>query len=315
MSEFVATIGAFDGVHQGHRALVAATLADARRRGMRAVGFTFSEDPAHVLAPESAPPDLLGCADRARLLRSLGLDEVVVIPFDAQMAACPYPRFVDEQLGACGTLRALHVGADFRAGARGAGTPQALAELGAERGFDVTVEPYATCAGERVSATRIRALVADGSVARAAELLGRPHYVRGRVEHGRGQGTAFGFPTANVSVDGRLCLPAEGVYEGFVHVGDTAYPAAINVGEPRSLEFAGERGAAFLEAFLLGFAGDLYGAEVAVSFTRWLRAPRVFTSLAELESTVLANIEQVRVRLGAEGRALAPGDALDSADL
>ena len=100
-----------------------------------------------------------------------------------------------------------------------------------------------------------------------------------------------------------------------MHVGDTAYPAAINVGEPRSLEFAGERGAAFLEAFLLGFAGDLYGAEVAVSFTRWLRAPRVFTSLAELESTVLANIEQVRVRLGAEGRALAPGDALDSADL
>ena len=308
MSDFVATIGDYDGVHLGHRALVAATVADARERGVRSVGFTFSVDPAHVLAPERAPRDLLDCEDRVRLLRTLGLDEVGVIPFDARMAACPYQDFVDEQLGAFGTLRCLHVGEDFRAGAGGAGTPQALAELGAARGFALRVEPYEQFGGERVSSTRIRALVECGALSEAAELLGRPHFVRGRVEHGRGEGTAFGFPTANVSVDARLCLPAEGVYEGFVHLGDDAYPAAINVGKPRSLQFAGERGASFLEAFLLGFTGDLYGRAVAVSFTRWLRGPKVFSSLDELERTVLANIDQVRARWGEGRRSLRPGE-------
>jgi riboflavin kinase/FMN adenylyltransferase len=171
--------------------------------------------------------------------------------------------------------------------------------MGRELGFSVVTHDLLQEEGEVVSSTRIRGLLRAGRVEAAARLLGRCHVVRGHVQHGRGEGTGMGFPTANVACDGRDCMPGEGVYGGWVVVGDAAWPAAINVGAPVSFD-ARER-LSFLEANLMGFEGDLYGCDVAVVFAAWLRGARRFESVEELERVVGGNIAWVREHLG-EGR-------------
>ena len=297
----VCAIGAFDGVHLGHRALIERALAEADARGDELAVVTFSPDPSVVLTPGSPQRLLLGDGDRMRALESIeGVDRVVALDFTAELAALPYERFVRETLGALMDLDVIVVGTDFSLGAGGAGTVDALAELGRADGFEVVGMDLLDEGGSPVTATRIRAMLGEGRVEHAAGLLGRCHFVRGVVEHGRGEGTSFGFPTANVRVFDGLCLPAEGVYAGYVACGGTAWPAAINVGKPRSFS-PGEEGAQFLEATLLGFDGDLYGAEVSVVFVRWLREPRLFSSLDELERVVLGNVSWVRATLGERG--------------
>ena len=271
--------------------------------------MTFSPDPARVLSPDAAPDDLLSVDDREYALIDSGADALLVFSFTPELAAVPYERFVREGLGPLLDVRAIVVGEDFRLGARGAGTVDALRELGRADGFDVIGVELSREGDEPITATRIRGLIERGSVEEASALLGRCHYVAGEVEHGRGEGTGFGFPTANVRVSEDACLPAEGVYAGFVvvgsglgtdHVGEVAYPSAINVGKPRSFS-PGEEGESFLEATLLGFEGDLYGEHVRVVFVRWLREPRAFGSVEELERVVLGNVDWVRKALGERG--------------
>ncbi len=300
----VCAIGAFDGVHVGHRALIERARVEARQRGDELVIVTFSPDPSVVLCPEHPQKMLLADEGRLGILRSIeGVDRVVVLDFTAALAALPYERFVRETLGGLVDLDAIVVGSDFRLGAGGEGTVDSLAELGRVDGFDVIGMELLDEGGVPVTATRIRALLGEGRVEAAAGLLGRCHFVTGEVVRGRGEGTGFGFPTANVRVPAALCLPAEGVYAGYVTHGATAWPAAINVGKPRSFS-PGEEGAPFLEATLLGFEGDLYGAVVDVSFVRWLREPRTFSSIGELERVVLGNVSWVRATLGERGIAL-----------
>lgn len=292
-------IGAFDGLHRGHQALVAATVADARARGGQAVAVTFDPDPSDLLSPGHAQPHLLSCADRARALRACGADRVVTLPFTEDLAHTPQEDFLDRWLLAGLNVASIHVGANFRYGDRGAGDVASLGQEAMACGIAVEAHPLEQAGGQPVSATRVRSLLAQGQVGEAEALLGRSHFVRGRVEHGRGEGTGMGFPTANVRVPASSCLPGEGVYAGWLVDGGTAWPAAINVGAPRT--FADRPDDHFLEASLVGFAGDLYGHEVTVTFWRWLRAARRFDSLEELERVVLANVDWVRTNLGQEG--------------
>lgn len=297
----VCAIGAFDGVHLGHRALIERARSEALRRGDELVVVTFSPDPSVVLCPGHPQRMLLSDEGRLRALRSIeGVDRVVVLDFTQELAALPYDRFVLETLGGLVGLDAIVVGSDFRLGAGGEGTVEALSGLGRAHGFDVIGMDLLDEGGAPVTASRIRRLVGDGRVEAAAGLLGRCHVVSGEVVHGRGEGTGFGFPTANVRVRDGLCLPAEGVYAGYVACRETAWPAAINVGKPRSFS-PGEEGEPFLEATLLGFDGDLYGARVEVAFVRWLREPRSFSSVEELERVVLGNVSWVRGTLGERG--------------
>lgn len=297
----VCAIGAFDGVHVGHRALIERARGEAEARGDELVVVTFSPDPSVVLSPDRPQRMLLSDDERLRELCSIdGVDRVVVLDFTPELAALPYERFVRETLGGLVRLDCIVVGSDFCLGAGGAGTVGALAELGRADGFDVIGADLLDAGGSPVTATRIRGLLREGRVEAAAGLLGRCHFVAGEVAHGRGEGTGFGFPTANVLVDEGLCLPAEGVYAGYVLARETAWPAAINVGKPRSFS-PGEEGASFLEATLLGFSGDLYGERVDVVFLRWLREPRSFSSLEELERVVLSNVSWVRATLGERG--------------
>lgn len=288
-------IGAFDGVHLGHRELIGACVAEARERGQRSVVVTFDPDPSELIEGARAARRLLEVPDRVSLCRSLGAREVVTLPFTTDLAALTPERFVDLLFREVGPISCIHVGANFHFGARGSGTTATLRRLGDERGFDVVIHELCQLGGESVSSTRIRRLLGQGKVGEATELLGRHHFVRGRVAHGRGEGTSFGFPTANVCCDERSCLPGEGVYACAVTDGVHAWPAAANVGAPPTF---GERRDAFLEANLIGFSGDLYGSTLSVVFLEWLRASRPFPSLEELERTVLGNIAWVSRNVG-----------------
>ena len=295
----VVAIGAFDGVHQGHRSLIEACVRQARESDARSVAVMFDPDPSELIAGAAAERRLLSVGDRAAICQSLGIDEVLVIPFTSAFAEKEPIDFVDYLIESLGVIQAIHVGSNFRFGHRGAGHVDTLRGIGERGGFSVVTHELLRCGGEPVSSTRIRALLAQGRVAEAAELLGRLHFVRGGVMHGRGEGTSFGFPTANVRCDARTCMPGKGVYACIVTDGTRAWPAAANVGMPPT--FDERQDSCFLEANLIGFEGDLYGRELAVVFVEWLRASRPFSSLEELERVVLGNIDWVRSNVGSAG--------------
>ncbi len=302
IGEAVCCIGAFDGVHRGHRFLFSQMLADARARGVSSAIVTFDPDPDELFKPVAAQRKILSNEDRVQFLRRFGATHVVVIPFTRELSTHTAASFMDDVIASAMRPVAVHVGSDFRLGFGNEGSVSSLAELGSARGYEVHGHELRYAGDEPVRATRIRDLLQAGAIDDANDLLCRPHFVRGTVGRGRHQGTEFGFPTANVRVTEPYVMPAEGVYAGFVDVHGVAYPAAINVGAPRS--FASDDAGRFLEANLIGYEGDLYDQAVRVAFTRRLRPQRKFETLEELIAVVERNIAWVRDNLGAEGIAL-----------
>ena len=293
-------IGSFDGFHVGHRMLVQETMGDARERGIASVALTFDPLPAELLhlCGASGRHRLLSREERVRALLFAGLDAVIVLDFDRALADMGYEDFLARALPSLMAPRSIHVGSDFRLGRGGAGTVERLSRLGGRLNIEVYGHELVCDGHGNVSSTRVRGLLHEGDVGEAARLLDRLHFVSGSVLHGRGEGKDLGFPTANVRVDPSRCMPAEGVYGGLVASGGLAWPAAINVGAPPT--FSGSD-PSFLEANLVGFDGDLYGANVSVLFASWLRASRRFDSIEELERAVRANIDWVRAKLGDRG--------------
>lgn len=291
-------IGAFDGLHVGHRRLVARTCAFAREKGCIPLAVTFDPDPALLFNPAQVGQGLLSTENRVAGLLSLGLDGVVVLHFDRRLAAMAPESFVDQVLYSIARPACVCVGSNFNFGAGGAGGVETLRACGEVRGFEVVAEDLVRMDGSTVSATRIRGLLHAGKVGDASRLLARLHFARGQVEHGRGEGHVLGFPTANVRVSEHACLPAQGVYACLACDGRRAWPAATNVGAPPS--FSGDD-PAFLEANLIGFDGNLYGEDLSILFCSFLRSSRVFSSVEELEKTVLGNIGWVRGNIGTGG--------------
>jgi riboflavin kinase/FMN adenylyltransferase len=223
----VCIIGAFDGVHLGHRALIDDACRDARRRGLPVIVVTFSPDPAFVLNPRDPHPMLMGGREHLKALATTGVDAIYVIGFTPGMAATSYPAFIEDALVATINPVSIHVGKDFVIGAGGRGNVESLGVLCTALGIDLYGHELVCEDGAAVTATRIRALVQEGDVAEASRLLGRYPAVEGVVVRGRGEGSGFGFPTANVSCAPHTCLPAEGVFAGLAVLGDVAMPAAI----------------------------------------------------------------------------------------
>lgn len=305
IGEAVCTIGAFDGVHRGHRFLFSATIADARRRGLPSVIMTFDPDPDELFLPQSRVRKLLCNEDRLAYLTGFGADFVVSVPFTRTLAANTAESFLRDVVSPVFKPRAIHVGSDFRLGANNAGNVAELRALGRRRRAKCEVFGYDLLCNESspVSATRIRHLLMDeGDCAAVRDLLCRAHFVRGTVTRGRQKGRGFGFPTANVDLAYPYVVPAEGVYAGLVLVGDTVWPAAVNVGVPRT--FASETNCASIEAHMLGFDGDLYGRDVAVAFVERLRGQQAFANLDDLVHTVNGNIAWVAQNLGDRGFSL-----------
>jgi riboflavin kinase/FMN adenylyltransferase len=284
----VVTVGTFDGVHRGHRAVVDEVVSRARRRGLAAVLVTFEPHPAHVLRPAGAPPRLTLAAERAELLAELGLDYVLVLRFDHELAAVEPEAFVDRVLvERCG-VRELVVGHDHGFGRGRRGDLTLLPALGAARGFAVdVVPPVPDERGEPISSSRIRAAVAAGELTRAARWLGRPYRVSGRVEAGSRGGHGIGVPTANLVPPPGKLLPPDGVYAVRVEWGGGVAGGMMNQG---SRPTVGD-GRRWLEAHLFDFAGDLYGRELRIEWVARLRDTRRFESLARLR----AQLEEDRV--------------------
>lgn len=290
-------IGVFDGVHRGHRELIDAVVRDARNHGCKAVVVTFDPDP-DVVVSSSPAQKLMTTSDRLHALALTGADAVVAVPFTPAVAALDHVGFL-ELLSRVVDICSIRVGSDFRLGRGGASGVAEMQAWGAEHGVDVYGHELLCVEGQTICATRIRQELRQGHVELAAELLGRPYMLRGIVAGGRHQGSDMGFPTANIQVPEGIQVPADGVYEGLVLVDDTVWPAAVNVGLPPT--YADDAASAHLEANLIGFAGDLYGASVSLAFTRWLRPSRVFDSLDELIATVEGNIDDIRHHLGEQG--------------
>lgn len=290
-------IGVFDGVHRGHQELIEAVIRDAHDHGSKAVVVTFDPDPDAVVSPSPAQK-LMTTADRLHALAQTGVDAVVAVPFTPAVAALDHVGFL-ALLSRVIDIRSIRVGSDFRLGRGGASGVAEMRAWGTERGVDVYGHDLLCVNGQTVCATRVRHELGQGHVELAAELLGRPYMLRGVVAAGRHEGSDMGFPTANIQVSDGIQVPADGVYEGLVLVDDTVWPAAVNVGLPPT--YADDAASAHLEANLIGYAGDLYGASVSLAFTRWLRPSRVFDSLDELIATVEGNIDDIRHNLGEQG--------------
>jgi riboflavin kinase/FMN adenylyltransferase len=292
MAPTVVTVGMFDGVHRGHRALLDRVAAEAAARGVPAAAVTFDRHPLAVLRPGSEPPLLTTLDRKVALLGEAGMEVVLVLPFTRELSEVPAEAFATEVLLDALAARAVVVGEHCRFGHRAAGDPALLADLGRPRGIDVVAVPLQTHDGEVVSSTRVRSELAAGDVAAAAASLGRPYAVEGVVIEGDRRGRPLlGVPTANLQAPPGIALPADGVYAG--HLTDeadlVARAAAISVGT--NPQFGTDRR---VEAHVLDFDGDLYGHQVSVAFAHHLRDQAVFAGTDELAAQIRADIAQAR---------------------
>ncbi|HZO07858.1 MAG TPA: bifunctional riboflavin kinase/FAD synthetase, partial [Myxococcota bacterium] len=280
----------FDGVHRGHQALVAAAVARAHETGGAAVVLTFDPHPARVLRPEAAPSALSTLAQKEELVMALGIDRLVALAFDAQLAALSPAAFVREVLASMLGARHVVVGESFRFGHERQGDARTLEALGGQEGFDVQVVPPVLHAGRPISSSRVRAALAAGDVREAALLLGRPYALDGRVVRGDGRGRTLGIPTANLRSEDQL-LPARGVYASRALVPSGEWrTAVVNIGERPT--FGGTQ--LVVEAHLLDFAGDLYDARVRLSFHARLRGEERFPSAQALVERIQADVRAAR---------------------
>jgi riboflavin kinase / FMN adenylyltransferase len=299
------TIGAFDGVHRGHRVLIDRAVAEATG-DLLPVAVTFDPHPLSVIRPDMAPLLLTSMAHRLEIFADEGMGGVLVVQFTPELAAESAERFASRVLA--DTLNAHHVvvGRNFRFGHRAAGDVALLTELGRELGFDVTVvdlEPLDAARGATagpdgtmaVSSTEIRALVAAGDVAGAAAALGRSHRVSGPVVHGDHRGRELGYPTANVDVPDTIAVPGDGVYAGRFRVGGRPAawrPAAISVGTNPTFDGETRR----VEAYVLdapeGY--DVYGQWSDVEFVQRIRPMLRFDSVEDLVVQMADDVEQAR---------------------
>jgi len=296
----VVTLGNFDGVHRGHRAVLGAVVEQARATGASAVAVTFEPHPVAVLHPERAPQLITGTEHRLALLEGTGLDAVLVMEFTRELAAWTPEQFVRtvfvEALGA----RVVVVGKDTRFGVRNSGDVTTLRTLGREHGFEVlTLEDLG---GEvRWSSSRVRALLAAGDVTGAAEILGRPHRVSGTVVHGDHRGRELGYPTANLGPVVSGLVPADGVYAGWLlrpglspDDPDSTMPAAVSIGTNPTFDGTQRR----VEAYVLDRTDlDLYGEGVALEFVERLRPTERYDSIEALLEQMAEDVERCRTVL------------------
>jgi riboflavin kinase / FMN adenylyltransferase len=286
------TVGVFDGVHLGHRALLEHLRAAAEPYGLVPTVLTFEPHPLAIVALDKAPARLITSACRLRLLGEAGAAAVAALRFDSRIAALTPDEFVRDILVAELDARVAVVSPAFRFGAGARGNVAALRRIGAAHGIEVVEVPSVVRDGRRVSSTRIRTALRGGKVARAAELLGRPHLVGGIVERGLARGRTLGFPTANLGAI-EVLLPAEGIYAAWARWDGGVRPAAVHVGRRLTFE-----GASTVEAHLLDFDGELYDRPLALGFVERLRDDVRFAGPAELAAQIARDVAGVRRILG-----------------
>lgn len=284
--------GVFDGVHEGHRYLINSACSTAAESGGTSIVLTFDVDPDEVFRPDTFKK-LMTNEERLAMLSATGIDAVVVLPFTREFAALSPEAFLDATFGSFSPAY-LHVGDNFRFGAKNAGTVSTLDDWAQRSRTQVCAHHLVSQDGETVSATRIRHLLGEGAISEANKLLQRPYFQTGRVIAGRGEGADMGFRTANLEIPTMLQALHDGVYAAYVTVNGARYKAAVNVGVAAT--FA-ENSVATCEAHILDFAEDIYGDTISIEFIEWLRPQQVFDDIDTLIATVNGNIAWVREHL------------------
>ena len=291
----VVAIGNFDGVHRGHRAVIAAALTRAKSLKRPAAALTFEPHPRSVFHPDAPLFRLTDERAKLRLLAATGLDGAVVLPFNTALASLSAEDFVTRVLVEQLAVAGVAIGFDFHFGLNRAGSPDYLAAQGQRRGFSVDIVPRFEDDGRPVRSGPIRTALADGNVREASELLGYPWFVSAEVVHGDKRGRELGYPTANLRLD-PSCGLKHGVYAVRVGVGGRRYDGVANFGRRPMFD----HGTVLLESFLFDFVGDLYGQVIDVAFIEWIRPELKFDSIDELvrrmnEDSAIARATLARV--------------------
>lgn len=295
----ILTVGAFDGVHRGHRHLIQQMVEEARQAKRLAGLITFYPDPSAVLSPYNPTRYLSTPGEKAALLERLGLDILAILPFDQGMAQTSARDFIDL------VRRHLHmvelwVGEDFALGRAREGNVNALRAMEQELGFTVRVIEPLTWQGQIISSTRIRSLLLQGKVRKAAQLLGRYPSLAGEVVRGSQRGHCLGFPTANLEVRKERIIPADGTYAVYARLGKERHQGVANVGVRPSFEIGSER---IVEVHILDFEREIYGCDLVVEFVERLRDERRFADVEELKVQIERDIARTR-RIGAEEKSI-----------
>jgi len=283
----VVAIGIFDGVHAGHQQII----ATAKHQGDVTV-MTFDPHPTSVFAPERTPTQLVNIKDRIELLKKAGAIAVDVVTFNKEFSQLSPDQFIEDILIGRFSAEHLVIGENFNFGHKAQGTPKYLTEVGPKYGFGVSIVKLQEDRGSSISSSRIRNLVIDGQIERANELLTRNFYLKGPVIHGEKRGREIGYPTANIGLTSLATIPADGVYAGWLSVGENRWAAAISIGTNPT--FPGVRGRQ-VEAYALDQVGlDLYDQEGKIEFGYRLRDTLKFDGLAPLLEQMKKDCDQAR---------------------
>ena len=286
----VLTIGTFDGVHRGHRHIISRVVQEAAENGLQAGVVTFTSTPREVFRPDTPVAHLSGLEERIALLKEAGMDYVVPVTFDLELAGVSAREFA-QQLVDVLSLRRLVVGPDFAMGRRREGTIPVLTEIGAELGFDVIPLEELRNESERIASSAIRLLIIeDGNVSAVADMLNRPYSISGTVMDGHKRGKDLGFPTANIGVPARRAVPADGIYVTRAHLGERLLESVTNVGDNPTFNDA-ER---MIETHILDFDEDIYGQTMSVEFLERLRGEETFTTIDALVEQMNKDVQQTR---------------------
>jgi riboflavin kinase/FMN adenylyltransferase len=292
-------VGAFDGLHLGHRSIVERAVLRARERAARCIVLSFDPHPDVVLrrGQFSFPPPLTPLPEKRRRLHEMGVDELVLLPFTRELAALSPEEFVEAHLVRPLGLQALVVGHGFALGRARSGDVPRLAAIGAVHGFIVDEVPLLEIGGAPVSSTRIRAALAEGDVREAAALLGRPYDLEGVVVSGEGIGRTLGYPTANLRLHDEKLLPADGIYAVRVRIAGDAETrgGAMSIGMRPTFDGRVRT----LEVHVLDWSGHLPGRDLAVEFVDWLRPEERFENREALVAAIDRDVAETRRRLAA----------------
>ena len=290
----VLTMGNFDGIHLGHRALVENAVLDAKHAGLPSVVLTFEPHPLRVLAPQRAPRMLLQHKDKMQLLQACGVDHVMIQTFDESFAKMSARTFVEDFLVGRLGIKKIWVGRDLKFGQGRKGSVVELEAWGKEFGYSVGVVEPVLVEGARVSSSLVRQLVNEGQVDRVEGILGRFHFISGKVVQGHQRGRVLGFPTANIASRAEI-LPKDGIYATLIDVAGVRYRSVSSIG----LNPTFGEGPRTIETYILDFSKDIYGATVRLSFVKRIRDEVKFTTVENL-------ITQIRADVAAAELVLAP---------
>ena len=284
-------IGVFDGVHLGHQQIIRQTVADARGHDAVALVVTFDKHPNAIVAPDKTPPQIFSRSQKLRAIESLGVDALLEIPFDKNFSEKSGETFIRELARDLGKIHSVCVGADFVFGHKRSGNVALLKTLGAELFFQVHGLAAVSLDGQVVSSTRIREAIRAGNFDAASQMLGRPYAICGRIIEGDRLGRQFGFPTANLDAT-NLILPPNGVYAASTKLKEQFYRVALNIGLRPTVAAAQPQ--LRVEAHLLDFSGNLYGAELELELDGKLRDEQKFSSPTELREQIARDVAAVR---------------------